>query len=257
MTDDHLAARQLFPRGLRQPADGFRFSMDALLLASFVQPGKWSTALDIGTGCGVVALALLLRHGAEKQVSAVDLLPEMLQAARENARLLDLEPNLHIIDLDIRDTEALRAAIAPQSLDIALANPPYRATGRGRLSATPLRTTARFETSADLDDFCAAAAYSLKNRGRFHLVYLAERLPEAFRALAAHGLEPKRLRPVQSKEGQGPHLLLLEARKQGRPGMIFEPPLILYQGAGAATRLTQEALAFCPFLACNAGPREE
>lgn len=252
-----LAARRHFPRGLSQPAAGFRFSMDALLLASYVQPGKWRTALDIGTGCGVVALALLVRHGSKKQVTAVDLLPEMLQAARDNARLLDLEPNLQVIDLDIRDTQALRAAIAPQSLDIALANPPYRATCRGRLSATPLRTTARFETSAGLDDFCAAAAYCLKNRGRFHLVYLAERLPEACRSLAAHGLELKRLRPVQGKEGQGPRLLLLEARKQARPGMIFEPPLILYHGAGAATRLTQEALAFCPFLACNAGPQEE
>ncbi len=251
------AARRHFPRGLHQPADGFRFSMDALLLASFVQHGKWSTALDIGTGCGVVALALLLRHDAARHVTAVDLLPEMLQAARENARLLDLEQNLQVLDLDIRDIQALRATLPPQSMDIALANPPYRATGSGRLSAMPGRTTARFETTAGLDHFCAVAAYCLKNRGRFHLVYLAERLPEACRSLTAYGLELKRLRPVQGREGQNAHLLLLEAHKQGRPGMVFEHPLILYRGTGAQTRLTESALAFCPFLACNAGPQEE
>ena len=39
-------------------------------------------------------------------------------------------------------------------------------------------------------------------------------------------LEPKRLRFVQHTAADAPSLLLLEARKGGRPGLTVEPPLL-------------------------------
>ncbi len=238
---------------MRQPDKGFRFSVDALLLASYVPPGKWKRALDLGTGCGAVALGLLLRHGEDKWVTAVDMLPEMLECAAGNAKLLGFQDRMTVRGVDVTDRTALREALGTQSVDIVLANPPYRATGHGRVSQGAARASARFEIRAGLAEFCAAAAFCLKNKGRLYLVYLAERMAEAISCLVSHGLEPKRLRPVYGSMGQDARLLLLEACKQGRPGLTLESPLILYQGEGAERSCTAEALRFCPFLACNAG----
>ena len=66
---DVTAARLAFPRGLEQP-DTATVSLDSLLLACFATPegsgpgrvlGK-RPGLDLGTGCGVVGLGLLLRR---------------------------------------------------------------------------------------------------------------------------------------------------------------------------------------------------
>jgi tRNA1Val (adenine37-N6)-methyltransferase len=74
----------------------------------------------------------------------------------------------------------------------------------------------------------------LKSGGRFYVVYLAERLAELLAGMASFNLEPKRLRFVHSREGQPARLILLESRKNGRPGIKVEPPLVVYQGAGRA-----------------------
>ena len=68
----------------------------------------------------------------------------------------------------------------------------------------------------------AAAAWLLRQGGRFFLVHRAERLCDLLCTLRASGLEPKRLRLVRSTSGKT-RLVLLEARRGGRPGLTVEP----------------------------------
>lgn len=291
-------AIRLFPRGLAQPVRGFRFGLDALLLASFLPIGP-KRLLDLGAGCGAVALGWLLRGGSRNvPVSAVglDVNPEMAACARENAARLGLAERLDVLLADVR---AMRGVIEPESFDLVACNPPYRESGRGRLPADPGRRAAIFsgfaetggeaggagdipgqpdgeslrspellwraETpgasesgqadsgqSAALSDFVAAAAYALPERGRACFVFIAERLPALLAELAARRLEPKRLRLVHPRHDASARMALVEARKLGGQGLVVEPPLFLYKG----TRLTTDALAFCPFLSCNSGSNE-
>ncbi|MEG2005461.1 MAG: hypothetical protein RR014_05430, partial [Bilophila sp.] len=104
VASDAAVNRARFPRGLEQPEGSFRFSMDALLLAAFAaqeqgafaaeEQGAFATQekedarpqttfADLGTGCGVVGLALLLRqkgHGI-----GLDLDADLVLAAQRNA----------------------------------------------------------------------------------------------------------------------------------------------------------------------------
>lgn len=245
---------RLFPRGLAQPATGFRFGADALLLASFL-PGGPERLLDLGTGCGAVALGWLLREGSKTdRVRAVGLEvnPELAACARENGARLGLAGRFEAIESDVR---SLRTCIGPESFDLVACNPPYRGQGTGRLPANRGRREAMFdeaERSAGLADFIAAAAYALPERGRACFVFMAERLPVLLAGFAAHGLEPKRLRLAHPRREAPARLALVEARKRGGQGLVVEPPLFLYKG----TRLTTDALAFCPFLSCNSGSNE-
>lgn len=250
-----FATRAHFPRGLIQPEGGFRFGADALLLACFGASLPGRRVLDLGTGCGPAGLGLLLaRDDAQTRVCGLDHDPAMVAAATANAAHLGLADRFCALSGDVRDIRA-NAAITPESFGLVLANPPYRDPDSGRRPEGAQREAARFETAGDLADFATAAAYALENGGGLALVHLAERLGHIFACLADSRLEIKRILPIASRREAPARQVLVWARKNSRPGLRLEPALALYEGAGAATRLSPEALRFCPFLACNAGQR--
>jgi tRNA1Val (adenine37-N6)-methyltransferase len=134
-------ARRNFPRGLSQPESGFRFSMDALLLAAFAgREQVRGRVLDLGTGCGVVGLGLALDHPDFFGVG-LDLSPEMLRHARVNVHRLGFDGRFAMLRADVRGPFGLE----PESMDLVLCNPPYRDPGRGRTCPDEARTMARFE----------------------------------------------------------------------------------------------------------------
>ncbi|THB66846.1 MAG: methyltransferase domain-containing protein [Desulfovibrio sp.] len=253
--EDH--PRDTFPRGMAQPESGFRFSVDALLLACFASRFSKSPkplfVLDLGAGCGVVGLGWLLREKGSHSLLGVDIDQEMTGLAQINAKSLGLEQQCHWLTQDIRRIRDA-TSIHPESFSLALANPPYWQPGHGREPQEAATRQARFETSASLEDFLAAAFYALNNRASLCLVYDAERMADLTVALRNERLEPKRMRLVHSRNNQTATLVLVEAMKNGKPGCRIEPPLALYEGLGKKTRLTAQALDFCPFLACNPGP---
>lgn len=257
MTTTSVAtARQAFPRGLLQPEGGFRFGADALLLAAFAAPLAGNRVLDLGTGCGPAALALLLaRDDPDTLVTGLDKDPAMVAAAAENAGRLGLTDRCIPLEGDVR---AIRddPRLPPEAFDLVLANPPFRHPGSGRRPEAPGRDAARFELDGGLAAFAAAATYALRNKGQLACVHLAERLTHIITALTSAKLEIKRILPVAARLGEPARQVLVLARKNGRPGLRLEAPLALYAGTGAQSRLTEAALRFCPFLRCNAGPEK-
>lgn len=259
-------ARAFFPRGLTQPKGAFRFSVDALLLACFAQDlrgGAEPMVADLGAGCGVVALALaLLRE--DVRLTGVEVEPSLVAAANENAEKLGLADRVHAVKTDtsdlrkgVGDAAGVSPGFAPESMDAVVANPPYREQGRGRRPAGEVREGALSETRGALKDFVAAAAYLLKNRGQAFFVFAADGAVRLFAHMTTHRLEPKRLRAVHSYADKPARLVLVEARKNGGPELLWEPPLVMYQSptVGGRGLLTADARSFCPFMICNAGER--
>lgn len=267
-------ARVYFPRGLVQPEGRFRFALDALLLSSFAAPlvphadaKKRKTPpriLDLGCGCGVIGLGLLLAlqdggqsdakepESLQPHVLALDLDPAMAQAARVNADLLGFGSRLTVVEGDVRQIRELEA-IGPEQADLVVCNPPYRVPGEGRQSASSDRAQALFENQGALADFLAAAAYAVKNRAPACFILPAGRLPEALVLADSVRLTPKRILPVHSRRNEPAKLILMHCLKNGGAGCELSAPLYLYAGRGENSHLSRQALAFCPFLACNAG----
>ena len=57
-------------------------------------------------------------------------------------------------------------------------------------------------------------------------------LAALFCALRQSGIEPKRIRFVEKTAGQPPILVLVEGRRGGRPGLVYEPPLVIFASDG-------------------------
>lgn len=187
----------------------FPLGGDALALGAFstVKPG-WRVC-DLGTGSG--ALLLLLAGRAERlDLTGIDIDPLSAQTARENLAANGLPGK--ILTGDLRT-----APLPPGSFDLVISNPPYFPVGSGKSGGS-----ARSEECCSLEELCAAAGRLTKNGGRFALCHRPERLADVICALRAHGLEPKRMKLVSHSPEHSPSLLLLEAVRQGRPGLTIE-----------------------------------
>lgn len=93
------------------------------------------------------------------------------------------------------------------------------------MSAAPAAATARHGAEDTLEAVCRAAAWLIPNGGHFCLCHRPERLAQVMAALAGAGLTPKRLRTVSARADAAPWLMLVDAVKGGKPGLVWEPPL--------------------------------
>jgi len=224
----------LWPQGPRfKEHDGvFRLGTDAVMLAHFAGAGSSrdkTRAVDLGCGSGVISIILAWQN-PKLFVDGVELRPEAVGLAYENVNLCELSDRVRIIEGDIRLHRELLTAGA---YDLTVANPPYYASGTGKLPADEGIAAARSEAFCTLGDVCQAAGYLTRWGGSFMLVHKPERLADVFREMNAAGFEPKRLRLVQHKADSPPTLALIEGRRGGKPSLTVEAPLILANNDGS------------------------
>jgi tRNA1Val (adenine37-N6)-methyltransferase len=211
-----------------QPENGYRFSIDPVLLCHFARIESGSRVADLGTGNGVIPLMLAQRDevatvvGLERQSAMVD-------RAQRSVALNNLQDRVTVVQGDVRQ---LPASMPPQSFDVVVTNPPFRAANAGRIAPDDERAAARHELAGNYSDFLRAAAALLGTGGWFFLIFLAERLVDLLAEMRKVRLEPKRLRLVHSRQGKSAKMVLVEGRKDGRPGLYVEPPLMIYKGGG-------------------------
>lgn len=213
---------------LLQRRDGYRFSVDALLLADFVRVAGGGPAIDLGAGAGIVALAIARGHGCA--VTAVELQPGLCDLARRNAALNGLDTRIEVIEGDFR---ALRGRLSPSSFTCAVANPPFFEAGAGHVNPDSEKALARHEVTGSIADVAAAARWLLRDGGSLSAVFPAPRLCALLGAFAANKLAPRRLRCVHPRPGQDANLVLAEGVKNmPRARLEILPPLFLFDEAG-------------------------
>jgi tRNA1Val (adenine37-N6)-methyltransferase len=204
---------------LIQSRSGYRFSIDAVFLAQFVSTKPGDVVVDLGTGCGIIALMLLQRRHIRYAVG-LEIQRDLADQARRNVLLNGLEGNMGVILGDIR-----RPPLAPGKADVVVCNPPYRPKASGRINPDPQRALARHEIRASLDDILGAASKLLRAKGRLAIIYPATRLTDLLVRMRGLDLEPKRLRVVHPAMALEAKLVLVEATRGGRAGMKILPPL--------------------------------
>lgn len=224
---------------LHQPIKGYRFSIDAVLLAAHARPRPGELVVDLGTGSGVVAL-LLAQRCAQLNIYAVELQAELVRLARRNVIANHLEEVVQIIETDINDLGGNRI---PRPADLIVTNPPYYKLASGRLNLDDQRAVARHELRLTLAQLLAAVKRLLRTGGRLVCVYASERLTDLLAGMRSAGIEPKSLRMIHGKVNDEAKLCIVEGVQQGRPGMKVLPPLVIYAPNGDYTSEVQGYLS--------------
>ncbi len=228
-TLDHIRDIKIY-----QSRNGYRFSVDALLLYSFVNSLIVEKIADLGAGSGIIGL-LLSKKYPDANVSLFELQDGLAGIAEKNVLLNSLEKRVRVIRADVREIRRLFSGSDAGSFDMVVSNPPFRKERSGLVNPGEEKAIARHEITLKLTELVGAAHYLLKSKGRLFLVYHPARLGELVSALREKKMEIKRLRFVHSTALTEAKMVLVEAITGGRAGVKVERPLIIYRENGDYT----------------------
>ncbi|HDH13470.1 MAG TPA: tRNA1(Val) (adenine(37)-N6)-methyltransferase [Nitrospirae bacterium] len=210
---------------LFQARNGYRFSVDALLLEDFISAKRLGKGMDLGAGSGIVSI-LLAKRRKDTEIISVEIQESLAERAKRNVSLNRLDDRIEILSKDIKE---LKKLFSTNTFDFVFSNPPFRKPKTGRLSIYEERAVARHELEITLPDLISTALYLLKHTGKFYLIYHPFRLAELISLLRKAGLEPKRIRFVHSRTGEEARMVLIEAVKGSGIWLKIAPPLYIYE----------------------------
>jgi tRNA1(Val) A37 N6-methylase TrmN6 len=221
---------------LRQPAQGYRVNVDALILAAFAACGRRvDFALDLGAGVGSVALGLHHLAGAAR-FGLVEREAFLLALAEDNARAAKMTSQTWCCDLALGLPEELR-----QTADLVVSNPPFFDAQNSRKGPHAAKTRARF---GDLTPFIDAAASAVRGaRSRVVFIYPARELSRFMASAERARLVPKRLRLVYADASRPARVALIELRKAKPGGLVILPPLLEWAANGVRSPELAQILA--------------
>ncbi|MFO7837971.1 MAG: methyltransferase [Desulfosalsimonadaceae bacterium] len=225
---------------IQQPPSGYRFSIDALILAWHLAPEPGDRVVDIGTGCGVIALILASRWPGI-QITGIEIQEELAALAADNAERNGLSERIRILRQDLRDVSALQAGPA----DRIVCNPPHTARASGRINPKWQLALARHEIAMTAADLLAASSRLLKPGGRLLTIYPAARRNELLEFSRDFMFAPRKERMLHFKPEQPADRFLLEVQKQpAKEQCESVQPLFLQDCYGSYTREARDILDF-------------
>jgi tRNA1(Val) A37 N6-methylase TrmN6 len=223
---------------LRQMRAGHRVGVDAVLLAAAAGPPA-RRIVDVGSGVGAVALALLERW-PEGRADLIEIDPVGAALARENVEINGLADRARVLELDALDGSARRAAgLANGEADLVVSNPPFFVAGEVRASPDARRARAHVFASAGspLRAWIVASLALLAPGGRFAMIHRPEALPAILAAFGGR-VGAVGLRPVHPRGDADAIRVLISGVKGSRAPLRVLPALVLHEASGAFTPLS-------------------
>lgn len=186
--------------------DVYEPSDDSFLLMRHVPRFSRGRVLDVGTGCGIQAIA-----AAEKaeRILATDINPHALECARENAKA-----NGVLEKIEFRKSDLFERIGADERFDLIVFNPPYLPTTEEETTSGPL--DAAWNGGRDgrrvIDRFLRSFARHLAEGGELLLLHcdLAD-TDKTVRVLRGRGFE---VEVLEEQKVPGERLSVLLARRE-------------------------------------------
>ncbi len=217
---------------VKQYKKGYRFSIDAVLLANHVKPNSGERILDLGTGCGVIPLILAHRH-PDIKIFGVEIQKELACIAELNIKDNSLGKRVRIL---CKDMKSMKQDMTDGPFDIIVSNPPYTKNQSGRINPNTQRAVARQEIKITLTDLLETAYRMLCPMGKMVIVYPALRTTDILTQMRSVRIEPKTLRTIHPRQNSDAELVLVEGIKEGKSGMKISRPLFINNDDGSYTK---------------------
>ena len=209
---------------IRQPRQGFRAGLDAVMLAAAVQAVAGEAALELGAGVGTASLCLAAR--TQCSVTGIEIDPDLVEMANQNAALNALSPRVGFLLGD-----ALAAGDA--KFDHVFTNPPFH-DDTGQRSPDAQRARA-LQDAGSLKDWVRSGLNRIASKGCFTIILRADRLEEVLSAMPGTGAY---IFPLLPRAGEAPKRVIVQWREGRNEAHLRLEGLILHQPDG---RYTPEA----------------
>ncbi|PPA68565.1 tRNA1(Val) (adenine(37)-N6)-methyltransferase [Jeotgalibacillus proteolyticus] len=233
---DYLLAEDLT---IIQSPTVFAFSLDAVLLARFVQvPIQKGSLVDLCSGNGVIPLLLSTR--TKGKIVGVEIQERLYDMAVRSIAHNQLDQQLSMVHEDLK---VVTPALGYAKYDVVTCNPPYFLTPSSEeKNLNEHFAIARHEIMCTLEDTIKVSSELLKQGGKAAFVHRPGRLLDIITLMRKYRLEPKRIRFVYPKMGKEANTVLIEGTKDGKVDVKILPPLYVYDDKGEYTKEIKEIL---------------
>ncbi|NME36553.1 MULTISPECIES: tRNA1(Val) (adenine(37)-N6)-methyltransferase [Fusobacterium] len=203
-----------------QLIDGFRFSVDPIILVDFFEGNPEKKVLDIGSGSGIIPILLAKRKNM-KNITGIEIQKESLDIFKRNVSENKLEKNIEIVYGDVKEYSK------SNYYDYIISNPPYMSLDGKKISENENKKISRHEIKLNLGELIKNSKRLLKPRGELFLVHRSFRLSEIIKELEKNNFSPKKIKFVYFDRNKNSNLILIQASKGRKNKLEVVPPLFL------------------------------
>lgn len=209
-----------------QDDEMFSFSVDSMLLADFIKTDyQTKNVIDLCTGNAPIPLFLTLKTNSK--ILGIEIQKEVYEMAKESVMINKFDKQIEIIHADLKE---IHKTVGANCFNIVSCNPPYfKYIESSNINKNDYLTIARHEVKVKLDEIIEEAKKLLVDGGALYMVHRSERFPEIMEKFTKNCFQIKTLRFVYSKKDAKESLfVLIEAKKNRKPGCKVLPPLYIY-----------------------------
>lgn len=203
-----------------QKSDYFKFSLDSMLLANFVNINMAdSKLLDFCTGNCPIPIIL---SNSIKNIVAFEVQKEIYELGDESLTLNNIN-NVKLINDDIKN---IGNYYEEGYFDIITCNPPYfKVIDSSRINDNNVKAIARHEILIKLEDIVSLAYKFLRDKGKLYIVYRPDRLMELLKLFEKYKFGVKKLQCCYNNSDSLSSMILIEAMKNGHDDLKILAPL--------------------------------
>lgn len=199
---------------------------DAVLLGSWVRVDKASRLLDVGCGCGLIAL-MAAQRSQEGRIVAVEIDGEAARQANENVQKSPWKERIEVVNTDICEYHP------DEKFDVIFSNPPYFVNSLK--CPDKKRQAARHTDSLDFDTLMCCVSSLLKAGGEFSVVIPMEAVMAMKASAISHSLYIVRETHVVTKNGSVAKRALLAFSNVVPEDSVTPQVLVMHSPAGGYT----------------------
>lgn len=235
-TTDYLLNKKV---KIFQPKEGYRASIDAVILSSLLETNKvknGSLILDVGSGTGAVSLCLAHRLKEKNvKITGLDIQQALVELSNQSAVTNGFSDSLHYEWSDIRQKTQLPLG----SFDCVITNPPY--SDHDMPSPNISKQLAHNHQDFNLTSWLSFCLKMLKPKGYILQINRTEAINEILSALHNKAGNIQIL-PIYSKQKQSAKRIGVIAQKGSHGLTKILPPFYTHNEDGSYTELAQSIL---------------
>lgn len=193
---------------ISQTLEVFRVNTEAVLLAAWVEPLRNKTILDIGSGTGVIGLALDFHFDHSNDIIAIDMDSNAYHLTQYNITQNNTT-TIHAQHIGLNDF----VKKSSPKYDVIVSNPPF--FHEGFKSIKQRNQLAKYTDSLSFEDLIAGVDLLLDSEGIFYVVIPTDRVGEILLIASRHHLYLVARRTIVPRRGMNSNRELLKfSRKQ-------------------------------------------
>ena len=208
-------------RYIFQDDEGFKFSLDSILLAEFASfKGNSKKVLDLCTGnC---AIPLIMSTYNQSKYYGFEIQKDIYELGIKSIELNKLN-NIKIINDDVNN---IGNYFNMDYFDVITCNPPFFKVNDLKVTnPNQKKAIARHELLFKLEDAFKIAKNYLKDNGYLYIVHITNILDELFNLANKYNINIKTLQLITTKTNEKPSIVLVKCIKNSKMGVVVNKQL--------------------------------